>query len=104
VREKIHAEAFDAFLTALLQKLLGKTTGSAMKQFCFLVAVAVSLSACALADKMDARKDMEGSKAAYKACLADNPKNVSACDARRLSYEADLKAYEATAAGMLSSR
>jgi len=75
-----------------------------MKQLCFLVAVAVSLSACALAAKMDARNDMEGSKAAYKACLADNPKNVSACDALRLSYEADLKAYEATPAGMLTSR
>jgi hypothetical protein len=75
-----------------------------MKQLCLLVAVAASLSACALAAKIDARNDMEGSKAAYKACLADNPKNVSACDALRLSYEADLKAYEATPAGMLTSR
>ena len=75
-----------------------------MKQACFLFALAASLSACALAAKMDARSDMEASKAVYKACLADNPKTVSACQAQQLSYEADLKAYQATPAGMLTSR
>jgi hypothetical protein len=75
-----------------------------MKQFCFLVAVAVFLSACGLAAKMDARNDMEASKSACKACLVDNPRNVSTCEALRLSYEADLKAYEATSTGMLTSR
>jgi hypothetical protein len=68
------------------------------------LALALSLSGCALAAKMDARNDMETSKAAYKACLADNPKNVSACESLRLSYDADLKAYAATPAGMLTSR
>ncbi len=75
-----------------------------MKKACFLLALAASLSGCALAAKMDARNDMEASKAAYKTCLADNPKTVSACQAEQLSYEADLKAYEATPAGMLTSR
>ena len=75
-----------------------------MKQLCFLVAMATSLSACGLAAKMDARNDMEASKAAYKVCLAGNPKDVSSCQALQLSYEADLKAYEATSAGPLTSR
>ena len=47
---------------------------------------------------------MEGSKAAYKSCLAQNPGKVPACEALRLSYEADLKAYQATAGGLISSR
>ncbi len=47
---------------------------------------------------------MEGSKAAYKSCLAENPGKISTCDALRLSYEADLKAYQATAGGLISSR
>lgn len=78
--------------------------GSVMKQACFLVALAISLSACALQAKMNALDDMKASKAAYKRCLEDNPRNVSACQAEQLSYEADLKAYEATGAGMLTSR
>jgi hypothetical protein len=53
---------------------------------------------------MEARNDMEGSKAAYKSCLAENPGKISACEASRLSYEADLKAFQATAGGMVSSR
>jgi hypothetical protein len=54
---------------------------------------------------MEARNDMEGSKAAYKSCLAENPTKVSACESERLSYEADLKAFEATAGGgIVSSR
>jgi hypothetical protein len=75
-----------------------------MNQLCFVVAMAISLSACALAARMDARNDMEGSKAAYKSCLAENPEKVSACEGLRLSYEADLKAFQATAGGMVSSR
>lgn len=75
-----------------------------MKQACFLFALAISLSACALQAKMNALDEMKASKAAYKTCLADNPKTVSACQAEQLSYEADLKAYEATSAGMLTTR
>ncbi|MGH7029624.1 MAG: hypothetical protein ACREE9_05850 [Stellaceae bacterium] len=75
-----------------------------MKQVCFLFALAISLSACALQAKMNALDDMKASKAAYKTCLAENPKDVSACQAEQLSYQADLKAYEATSTGMLSSR
>ncbi len=75
-----------------------------MNKVLFLLAAAVSLSACGVAMRMNAHSDMEGSKAAYKTCLAENPQRVSACDALRLSYEADLKAYQATGGGILSSR
>ncbi|HUC08922.1 MAG TPA: hypothetical protein VL985_00705 [Stellaceae bacterium] len=75
-----------------------------MNRICLLIVAAVGLSACGLAVRMQARNDMEGSKAAYKSCLAQNPAKVSVCEASRLSYEADLKAYEATVGGMGSSR
>jgi hypothetical protein len=75
-----------------------------MKQAGFLFALALSLSACALQAKMNALDQMNASKAAYKTCLMANPSKVSACQAEQLSYEADLKAYEATASGMLTSR
>jgi hypothetical protein len=74
-----------------------------MNRLCYAIFAAVMLSACGLAVRMSARNDMEGSKAAYKSCLAENPTKVSACEALRLSYEADLKAYEATAGGIVSS-
>ena len=75
-----------------------------MNRICLLLAAAVTLSACGLAVRMEAHHDMEGSKAAYKSCLAENPGKISTCDALRLSYEADLKAYQATAGGLMSSR
>jgi hypothetical protein len=75
-----------------------------MKKLCFLVAVTMALSACGLAARMDAHNDMETSKTAYKACLAANSAKPSACESEKLSYEADLKAFEATASGMVSSR
>jgi hypothetical protein len=36
--------------------------------------------------------------------LAENPTKVSGCEALRLSYEADLKAYQATVGEVASSR
>jgi hypothetical protein len=75
-----------------------------MNRFWIALVVAISLSACGVAVRMNAHSDMEGSKAAYKSCLAENPTNVSACEALRLSYEADLKAYQATGGGIISNR
>lgn len=75
-----------------------------MSRFCFVILVLASLSACGLAVRMNARNDMEGSKAAYKWCLAENPSKVTACDALRLSYEADLKGYQATVGEVASGR
>jgi hypothetical protein len=73
-----------------------------MKRFFLLATVAVSLSGCGMAVRMEAHSDLETSKAAYKSCLAANPANVSACESLRLAYEADLKAFEATAGGVSS--
>ncbi|HTV45967.1 MAG TPA: hypothetical protein VMF05_11670 [Stellaceae bacterium] len=75
-----------------------------MKQALFLLALALSLSACALQAKMNALDEMKASKAAYKECLMANPNKVSVCEAQQLSYQADLKAYEATADAMSISR
>jgi hypothetical protein len=95
----------DAFLTTGMQFSIRESDrGSGMNRAYFLLAAVVALSACGLAVRMDARNDMVGSKAAYKSCLAQNPGKVSACEASRLSYEADLKAYEATIGVTASSR
>jgi hypothetical protein len=62
------------------------------------------LADCGVAAKVNARNEMEASKAIYKDCLARNPQNLSACEASRLSYEADMKAYRATSAGIQPGR
>lgn len=62
------------------------------------VPVVAMLSGCAIAAKVNARHDMETSKVAYQACLVENTQNVAACDGWRSAYEADLYAYQATAA------
>lgn len=78
--------------------------GGRMNRSGIVILAAVWLSACGVAVRMNAHNDMEGSKAAYKSCLAENPTNVSACEALRLSYEADLKAYQATGGGIVDNR
>jgi hypothetical protein len=65
-----------------------------------IVAFAVALSGCGIAAKVDARNDMEQSKAAYKNCLAANPSNPSACAGLEAAFQADLAAYRATSAGV----
>lgn len=59
-----------------------------------VLAVALSLSGCTLAIHQ-ARKDMETSKAAYKACLKQHSDDLSKCEASEKAYEADLKAFRA---------
>lgn len=44
---------------------------------------------------------MDQSNAAYKTCLAANPKKLSACEVQRLSYEADKQAVKVTMPGLL---
>jgi hypothetical protein len=58
------------------------------------------LSGCGIAAKIDARKDMEQSKATYKDCLAQNSSKPSNCESARLAFEADMKTYRATSAGI----
>jgi hypothetical protein len=68
------------------------------------VAIAVTLAGlvagCGIAAKINARNDMQASKAVYKACLAQHQEDVAACEGPREAYEADLAAYRATSAGL----
>ena len=61
--------------------------------------VTLSLAGCAIAAKVNARNDMEQSKAAYKVCLEQHPSEVSVCEAFEKAYEADLKALRAVTSG-----
>lgn len=60
-----------------------------------LVLVAMVASGCGYLARARIRDDMEASKASYKACLDQNPNAPRNCEAARLAYEADLKAYQA---------
>lgn len=62
-----------------------------MRRLLIVGAVAVALSGCTLA----ARMDMAQSKAALKACLAQHPQDVQACAGAQAAYQADLAAYQA---------
>ena len=64
------------------------------------LALSVALTGCGIAAKVNARNDMEQSKTAYKACLAQNPSNLHACDAAEAAYDADMRAFRATSAGV----
>jgi len=63
-------------------------------------AFAVLLSGCGIAAKVNARHDMEASKVAYRACLAQHGQDAAVCDGLRQAYEADLSAYRATSAAL----
>jgi hypothetical protein len=65
-----------------------------------VVFVAAALAGCGIAATVNARNDMEMSKNAYKACLAEHSQDVGACEAPREAYEAALAAYRATSAGI----
>lgn len=69
-------------------------------QMAISVVLAGLVSGCGIAAKVNARNDMEASKAAYKACLAQHPEDVPACEGPREAYEADLAAYRATSAAL----
>lgn len=53
----------------------------------------ILLIGCATVDRMQAKNEMQDSKAQYKACLRANPDNPDACAAQKAAYEADIKAY-----------
>jgi hypothetical protein len=74
-----------------------------MKRLFILPALAALLSGCAVAAKVNARHDMEASKVAYKACLAERGQDAAACEGLRQAYQADLSAYQATSAGPRSA-
>lgn len=70
-----------------------------MKRITLMLFSFVILSGCAMARM----QKMDESNAAYKACLANHPKKLSACEAERLSYEADQQAVLATKAGLFGT-
>jgi hypothetical protein len=45
-----------------------------------LMTISAVASGCGVAAKVNARNDMEASKAAYKACLAQNATNAATCE------------------------
>ena len=65
-----------------------------------LVLVAMAASGCGYMAQARIRDDMEASKARYKACLDQNPSAPGNCEAARLAYEADLRAYQAFTPGL----
>ena len=72
-----------------------------MKQGQLRTAVAVILlgalvTGCGTIAKVQARHDMQASKARYKACLEQSPQTPANCESARLLYEVDLRAYIAT--------
>jgi N-acetyl-beta-hexosaminidase len=71
-----------------------------MARLILAMVICTSLIGCGIAAKVNARNDMEQSRDAYKACLAQNANNIHACDAAAAAYNADLRAYEATSAGI----
>jgi hypothetical protein len=52
-----------------------------------IVAVAVLLAGCAVADKIAARNEYEKSAENYRQCMAANPKGPQKCEALRLAME-----------------
>jgi hypothetical protein len=58
------------------------------------------LTSCGIAAKINARNDMTQSKEAYKRCLSQHANDVTACNASKLAYEADLQDFRATSSGV----
>jgi hypothetical protein len=75
-----------------------------LTQFRPLISMCAVASGCGIAAKVNARNDTEASKAAYKACLAQNAPSPAASEGAHLAYEADVKAYRATSAGIKPGR
>ncbi len=64
------------------------------------LALAVGVTGCGVAAKVNARNDMEQSKSAYKTCLVQNAGDIGRCHGYKLAYDADMRAYRATSAGI----
>lgn len=71
-----------------------------LKAVVVMVLLGTLLTGCGIAAKVRARDDMEASKAQYKMCLDQNPQTPANCESARLAFEADLRAYSATSAGI----
>ena len=52
-----------------------------------IVAMAISLAGCAVAEKIAARNEYEKSASNYRQCMAANPRTPQQCEALRLAME-----------------
>jgi len=58
------------------------------------VLCALMLAGCGIVEQIDARIQYQHAVAAYHACLDANPPDLRACDGKRLSMEAEERAYQ----------
>lgn len=61
--------------------------------------IAMTLAGCGVAAMIQAREDMQTSKAAYKQCLAAHFQDPDKCESARRIYEADLAVYQTEKGG-----
>jgi hypothetical protein len=64
-----------------------------------VVAASFALAGCGEVAKVDARTEYQKSVADYHACLDANPKDVHACDDKRLAMEVEERAANNLSAG-----
>jgi hypothetical protein len=99
----LHYEPLDRASSARInskkkQKYFGG--GLKVKSIALALIVANFASACGVAAKINARDDLEQSKAAYKQCLIQNAEEPNRCAALRTVYQTDLQTYEAMSRGV----
>lgn len=74
-----------------------------MRLSTYIVAVATSLlvfASCGIAAKVNARNDLEQSKAAYKECLSQHVNETNQCAGQREANQTDLQTYETMSRGI----
>jgi hypothetical protein len=71
-----------------------------MLKWCLITILALLTAGCGIATMQQCRTDMMRSKDAYDACLRAHPSDPNICEGLRKAYDADLRAYEATRAGL----
>ena len=56
-------------------------------RICLILALAISLAGCAVAEKIAARNEYQKSAENYRQCMAANPNNPQQCETLRLAME-----------------
>jgi hypothetical protein len=62
--------------------------------------MALPLSGCGIAARVDARNEYQASAENYKTCLAANPTTPQNCESLRLAMETDERKYNNLSAGL----
>lgn len=60
-----------------------------------IVGAILMLTGCAGTEAVNARNELQASKAALKTCLSQHPQDVRACNGASAAYQADLAGYQA---------